>query len=185
MKRLLGLTLVLSLLWAPSVWAVSKQLLNPGTPITFNDAATAGSNYSIDFSATGTGTGKYSDRVDKGAGAQVAQWVWNCQFSLTGANTVGQFIEVYLSWSDGTNADGGIGTTKGSLATADKRRNLKRIGTVVIDQATSNTIMTGSGQAFIPTRYFSLAYYNATALPFQTSTTLHKCTFTPSPFEMQ
>lgn len=183
MKRFVCLALMLSLLWAPSVWAVSKQYINPETSITFGDSS---ATFLIDFSATATGTGKYSAIADKGAGARAAQYVWSCNFSLTGANTVGQFIEVYVAWStDGTTLDGGLGTTKNTLATADKRRNLKRIGTVVVDQTSSNTVMTGSGQAFIPTRYFSLAYYNATALPFQTSTTLHKCTFTPSPFEMQ
>lgn len=182
MKLVLSVMLALSLLWSPLAWAVSNQYILPGTPITFGDT---GSNYGIDFSATASGAGKYSDRADLGAGAHAAQFAWSCQFSLTGTNVPGSYIEIYISWSDGTNADGALGTTKSTLTSADKRRNLKRIGTLVIDQATTNVVMNASGQAFVPTRYFTLAYWNATGLPFQTSTTLHRCQFTPIPWQMQ
>lgn len=182
LKRCLTLNFVLMVLSTSIVYAVSNQYILPGTPITFGDT---GSTYGIDFSATASGAGKYSDRADLGAGAHAAQFAWSCQFSLTGANTVGQYLELYTSWSDGTNADGALGTTKGSLASADKRRNLKRIGTLVIDQGTTNVVMNASGQAFVPTRYFSLVVWNSTALPMQTSTTLHRCQFTPIPWQMQ
>jgi len=130
-------------------------------------------------------TGVYGARHDKGAGSQPGQWMWACSFTLSGTNIVGAQIEIYVSWSDGTYADGALGTSNGSLTTADKRRDLKLVGTVVVDQTTSNTTMTASGMAWIPTRYFSPAVWNGTTLSLQNVANTSSCAFTPIPPEQQ
>src|SRR4030095_6414518 len=105
----------------------------------------------------------------KGAGSQPAQWGWTCSFTLSGTKIPGATLEIYVGWSDGTNADGALGTTAAALATADKRRDLKLVGTVTVDlsDATVGNVMTASGMAWIPTRYFSPAVWNATTLSTQ------------------
>jgi hypothetical protein len=135
----------------------------------------------------GTLAGKYGDRHDKGAGAQPAQWGWTCSFTLVGTKVPGAALEVWVSWSDGTNADGALGTTAGTLSSADKRRNLKLLGQTVADtsDATTGTVLTASGMAWLPTRYFSPAVWNATTLPTQNVANTSSCTFTPLPPEMQ
>jgi len=130
-------------------------------------------------------TGVYGARHDKGAGAQPGQWMWACSFTLTGTNVGGAQIEIYVSWSDGTYADGALGTTNGTLASADKRRDLKLVGTVIVDQTATNTTMTASGMAWIPTRYFSPAVWNGTTLPTQNVVNTSSCAFTPVPPEQQ
>jgi hypothetical protein len=96
-------------------------------------------------------------------------------------------LEIYVGWSDGTNADGALGTTAAALTTADKRRDLKLVGTVVVDlsDATTSNVMTASGMAWIPTRYFSPAVWNGTTLSTQNVSNTSSCTFTPLPNEMQ
>jgi membrane carboxypeptidase/penicillin-binding protein PbpC len=97
---------------------------------------------------------------------------------------VGAAVEVWLGTSDGTNADGQLGTTTAALVT-DKRNNLTPVGQLIVDQTTTNVAMTGSWNVYVPTRYATLALWNATALPLQTSTSVHKCSMTPTPLQQQ
>lgn len=165
-----------------SFGAVSPQYVHPGTPITYSDS---GSTHIMVLQNLASLTGVYGARHDKGAGAQPGQWMWACSFTLTGTNVGGAQIEIYVSWSDGTYADGALGTTNGTLASADKRRDLKLVGTVIVDQTATNTTMTASGMAWIPTRYFSPAVWNGTTLPTQNVVNTSSCAFTPVPPEQQ
>lgn len=186
MKRLfVGMLLGILLPAVPCI-AASLQYVRPGTPLTFGDSGQSGvvASTTLTLTALAAGAGQASARYDKGAGAQPSRWHWACHMQLTGANVPTAPIEIYVGWSDGSNPDGGLGITTFALP-SDKRRNLKRVGTVVVDQTVSNTTMYGSGMADIPTRYFQVAVWNATSLPFATSTTAHACIFTPMPIEMQ
>ena len=91
---------------------------------------------------------------------------------------------MYVVRSDGTYADGALGTTTASLAT-DKRRNLLFAGLALVDQTSTNVVMTARGYVWVPSRYISMALWNATTLNFQTSTTLHQLYLIPVPDEMQ
>ena len=183
MKRIIAACMLC--LYGTSVWAVSPQYVNPGTtPIIFADGAQAPNGGTWTLSNRNPGTGEVGARYDKGTGAKPAWWEYRCRFALTGTNVPGEKIELYISTSDGTNPDGEIGTGDGAIS-ADKRRNLKRIGTLVVDQTTTNTIMTASGLVYIPQRYFSPAMWNATSLPTQSSTSAMRCAFTPMTIEMQ
>jgi len=184
-RTILALSLLLTILCAQA-HSASKQYVLPQSGITFKDS---GGSAVLATNGVASGAGRYSDRYDKNplasaTGAMPANWLWNCQFSLTGTNVVGATIEIYASLSDGTNADGQLGTTNGTLVT-DKRRNLKFLGVVSVDQTTTNTVMTGSGLAYLPLRYFSVAYWNATGLPLQSTNNVSLCTFYPIPNEMQ
>ena len=176
--------IVLVLLYAQMAYAVtSKQYVNPETAITFGDSA---QSPSATMALTGlvSGAGRVSARFDRGAGAHAAEYEWRCTITLTGTNVVDATVEVYISSSDGTDPDGEVGTADAALTTS-KRKNLKFIGVVVVDQTATNTNMTGSGLVWIPSRYMSLGLWNATTLPFQTSTTANHCSLTPMPNEIQ
>src|SRR5262245_52049925 len=125
MRRMptLVFTLILGLLWVwvPGLWAASLQYTLPGTGVVFADS---GGNVAFTQSNKGTNTGQSSDRYDKGAGAQPSTWELRCTISLTGTLTLGQTIAYYIATSDGTNADGVIGTTGAALTAIDKLRNL-------------------------------------------------------------
>jgi hypothetical protein len=152
---------------------------NPGSPITFWDA-TATVTPTAAFALTGlaTNTGQYSARYDKGTGPQAATWRWRCHVQMASAPTAGEVIEVYVSTSDGTNADGQLGTTTAAL-TSDKRRNLTLVGVLLVDQTSASVTMTASNTVDIKERYFSLALWNATAVNLLTSVNVHGCTMTP------
>jgi len=177
------LCLVLMLAVSQVFAATSQQFTLPGTSVTFGDNYTP----TLTFSAKATLTGQVGALYDKGAGAQPSLWQFQCQISLNGTHTIGATLEYYLVTSqDGSTVDGGVGTANAALASADKRRNLIPMGVLVVDQTTNLTSMYATFRnVYIPTRYFTLAFWNATAISTETSTTKHKCTGTPMPPQMQ
>ena len=185
MKRLTSLVLILSLFWAPIAWATSQQYVLPGTGVVFADSGQSGGNVVWTLSALASGAGRISAQYDKGAGAQPAFWQFVCRLQLTGTNVVGATVEYYIVRGDGTDTDGNVGTADAALTT-DKRRNLQFIGTLVVDQTTTNTKMVATfNNVYIPSRYFSMGVWDATTLPFKTDTTTHRCAAYPMPFQMQ
>jgi hypothetical protein len=186
-RQLVTLTLICSVLVSQAweaVGAPSLQWTLPGTSITFADT---GGTYVLVFSNKATATGSVSALADKGAGAQPSLWQFQCQISLGGTNVPGATVEYYITTSqDGTTVDGGVGTVSAALASADKRRNLTMLGVLVVDQTTANTTMVATFRnVYIPTRYFAVAWWNASGLTTETSTTKHKCVATPMPIQMQ
>ena len=153
------------------------------TAILFADAAQA-EDATMTLSALGSGAGRYSARFDRGAGSHAALYEWILNFSLTGTNVVGAQVEIYVVRSDGTNVDGALGTTDAALVTG-KRNNLLFAGLAIVDQVTTNVVMTARGYVWVPSRYISMGIWNATTLAFQTSTTLHQLYMIPVPDEVQ
>lgn len=161
----------------------NKIYVNPETAILFADSAQA-EDATMTLSALASGAGRYSARYDRGAGARAALYEWILNFSLTGTNVVGAQVEVYVVRSDGTYADGALGTTDAALVTG-KRNNLLFAGLAIVDQVTTNTVMTARGYVWVPSRYISMGIWNATTLAFQTTTSLHQLYMVPVPDEVQ
>jgi hypothetical protein len=181
LRHWLILALSLGLLTNPVLAVTSLQYTLPGTTTTFGDTATV----AWTLSNRASGTGQYSNRFDKGAGAQPSLWAAHCQISLTGTNVLGTQIEYYIAHSDGTNQDAGFTTTTNTF-TSDQRRVLTRVGTLSVYQTTTNTTMFASFRnLYIPGRFFQMAMWNNSGLPTETSTTKHLCTLFPMPIQMQ
>ena len=153
------------------------------TAILFADSAQAEDEI-LTMSALASGAGQYSARYTRSGNSHAGLYKWLLNFSLTGTNIVGATVEVYWGESDGTYADGGLGTTTAALAT-DKRKNLHLAGLAIVDQTTTNVVMTASGFFWTPSHNITMAVWNATTLNFQTSTSLHQFYVIPVPDEIQ
>jgi hypothetical protein len=147
------------------------------TPILFADSAQT-PNVQFTLSALASLAGRVSAQYDRGAAAHAGWYEWRFSCQLTGTNVVGAAVELYIATSDGAAMDGQVGTVDAALAT-DKRNNLRPMGTLVVDQVTTNVTMTASGEIYLPQRYLSVAVWNATTLPFKTDTAVHRLTLTP------
>ena len=165
----------------------SKIYSNVETALLFADSAQSGLAAQLTLSALPTGAGRYSVRYDRGAASHAGLYEWLLNFSLTGTNIAGASVEIYVVRSDGTYADGALTTADTAVAAASsaKRNNTLFAGLAIVDQTTTNVVMTGRGYFWLPSRYFSMFVWNATTLNFQTSTTLHQLYVTPVPDEVQ
>jgi hypothetical protein len=161
----------------------NKIYLASETPLLFADAAQTPTRQ-LTLTALAQNTGRVSAQHDRGATSGARLYEWRLRCSLTGTNVVGATIELYAFTSDGTNVDGEVGTADAALTT-DKRNNGKPLGLLIVDQTTTNVIMSASGVVLVTARYFSLGVWNATTLPLTTGTSLHRVTMTPLVWEIQ
>lgn len=131
-----------------------------GTPITFQDS---GGSAVITLNNLAFGAGRISARYDRGATAKPAWHEVRGIIQWETAPVVGEAAEIYLAQSDGTYADGVVGTADAAL-TAGQIANLGQPVVVVKAQSTSvATNNIASGQVFITSRYVSIGVYNRSA----------------------
>lgn len=154
------------------------------TVITFQDS---GGDAVISLANLGTGAGQYSARYDRGSGSKAAWYRLRFIWQMETAGVVGETVEVYLStWSeDGSYSDGGLGTSDATL-TSDLRRNLGNPALIgVVDKTSIATNIIKSELIFVPTRYITLAVWNATADNLENTSNANLLTLTPYPAELQ
>ena len=181
MRRIVLYCLLFFFVTAGIAWAASKVYVATETVITWGDT---GRTHALTFSGITSGTLRMGARHDKGSGSRAIDFTYLCQLSLTGTNVPNTTtVEFWVAWSDGTMIDGGISTSDASAASADKRNNLHLAGLLVVDQATTNTVMMASGRFQVPTQYFSFGFYNGSGLPMQSVTTNY-CSVYPTPPEL-
>jgi hypothetical protein len=186
-RRFLAGLLLALLMSLPGLSGAANNRIrtNPGTPVTFWDATqTPAPTVVFTLSGLAAGTGQYSARYNKGTGPQAFTWRWRCRVQMATAPAAGDVIEVYISTSDGTNADGQLGTTTSTFS-SDKRRNLTMVGVLVMDQTAASVTMTASNTVDIKEQFFSLALWNATSVNLLTNVNVHGCTMTPMNQEIE
>lgn len=106
--------------------------------------------------------GRISARYDRGAGSKPGRHLWIAKLQFETAPALGEMVRIYAAYSDGTYADGTPGTADAAL-TADKRRNLKQIGNVVVDTVSITTDIVASGLFMLYTQYYSIGVWNDSA----------------------
>lgn len=193
MKKITTLLLVMLLAAFPALVASApnKVWMIPGSPLKFADSAQSGVTATLTMTALAAGAGQCSVRFDKdtiksASGAMPHLWRWGGTIQLNGTNVPNDVIEVSIAMSDGTIEQGNLGSTGSSVAmSAAKRVNMTAAGVLIVDQVTTSVSMMGAGTIEIPTRYFRLCVYNATGIPFVTSTSVHTFYMTPYSVEIQ
>lgn len=149
------------------------------TAILFADSAQT-PDATLTMSALASGAGRVSARYDRGAGAIATVYEWRLVWSLTGTNILNAAAEIWVFPSNGTNADGVVGTADAALTTGQRNAG-KPAGLALVTQTATNTVMVSSQYIWVPSRYISLGVWNATTLAFQTSTSLHQLYLVPVP----
>ena len=152
------------------------------TAITFQDSA---GDVAITLQNLGFGAGRLSARYDQGAGSKSRLWNWRAVVQFETAAAVEERVEIWLFESDGTYADGAVGTADAAL-TSDQRKNGKLLGVVVVDTTGTATNIIASGVCVISTRYFSIGVWNASAADnLENTANACKIIMTPVPDEIQ
>ena len=153
------------------------------TPITFKDS---GGTVVMTLQNLAFGAGRVSARHDRGAGslAQLHEVIGVFQFET--APALKEVVEIWLFQSDGTFADGTIGTADAAL-TSDKRSNGTLVGTVVVDTTSTATDIVGRFvDVPISSRYISLGVWNASAGDnLENTANANQIIVTPNPPEIQ
>lgn len=128
--------------------------------------------------------GRISDRVDRGAGSLPREYRWKACVQFETAPVVGERVEIYLAQSDGTNADGNVGSSDAAL-TAAVAANLTLIGTVIVQTTDADASFIASDTCTIDERYFSVGVLNKAADNLRAEDDYSWVELTPIPMEIQ
>ena len=161
---------------------VSKIYRAIETAIRFKDTD-ATYTLTLNNLAASTG-GRISDRVDRGAGSLPREYRWKAVMQFETAPVVGEYVEIVLSQSDGTNEDGNVGTTDAAL-TAAVAANLDTIGIVKVQTVDADVDNIASGSFVIEERYFSIGVLNKAVDNLKATNDLSWVEVTPMPSESQ
>ena len=135
-----------------------------------------------DLAAT-TG-GRISDRADRGAGSLPRLYRWKAVMQFETPPVVGEYVEIVLSQSDGTNEDGNVGATDAAL-TAAVAANLDTIGIVRVQTTDADADNIASGTCLIEERYYSVGALNKAADNLAAHNDVSWIELTPMPDEIQ
>ena len=158
----------------------AKAYLLPETAITFKST---GGTVTFTPTSLASGAGRQSAQHDFGISARAAHFNWRayCKFQTT--PVVGEEVWIYLKTSDGTYPDNDDGTTDAAVSAEDKLKNLKYLGKIVVDEASTTPAFVASGECFVSHRYAQVVFWNETADAFSSTAADHG--FILEPWSMQ
>ena len=152
------------------------------TSITFRDSA---GDVVISLNGLANAAGRVSARYDRGAGSKPKLHEVKAVIQVNATVVAGVAVEIYLFQSDGTYADGTVGTADAAFLT-DKRRNGLLIGAVIADQTAATVDMIATFQDVpISSRYYSVGAWNASGVALQATANACRIIVTPMPDEVQ
>lgn len=141
-------------------------------------------DYALSLANLAAGSGRISDRVDRGANSQPMVYKWRASFQCATAPVSTGYVDVLLSESDGTYTDGNISSAD-SAVTFGQYINLQTIGDVRVQSAVANTSFVASGSCWITARYFQIGLFNRTTSDFRNLNNISRVLVIPMPPEIQ
>ena len=160
----------------------NKVYINEETPVTWTDT---GGNYAMDLGSLAADAVRVGAQGDLGAAPRADQYAW--KLVITGFDTapvVGETVDLYLSFSDGTNQDGSVGVSDAAGSTV-ALPNLMFLGAASVQTVTASDSLIISGVVHISQRYVSPVIHNNTTDALLGTADAHKFILTPVPPEVQ
>lgn len=160
----------------------NKVYIAPETPIVFSDSD---GDVVITLQNLAAGAGRLSARYDRGSGSKPARYHVRGVFQFETAPIVGEVVEVVIAESDGTYADGGVGTSDAAL-TAGQKLNLGFACAVKAQTTDTATSFIGHGIVEIHERYVQVGVWNHSAGDnLENTANASRVILTPLPDEIQ
>lgn len=164
---------------------------NRETTLWFVPAAAAqAEDYAFELHNLASGAGRQSEQCDLGEGAVSGWYEWRAFVQFATAPVLGETVDFYLktagsSASATAHPDNDDGTGEGAVSAEDKLRNLHYLGSIVVDEATQDIEMVGSGLVYIGARSFNVVVWNDTADALTNDVDENGFMLSPVPSEIQ
>jgi hypothetical protein len=160
----------------------NKIYINQETSKTWTDTA---GDYTMDLGSLAADAVRVGQQGDLGAAPRADMYAWKLVIDgFDTAPVVGETVDLYLSFSDGVNVDGQVGTSDAAGSTV-QLPNLLFLGAASVQTATASDELIISGTCQITQRYVSPVIHNNTADALLGTSDAHKFILTPVPAEVQ
>ena len=156
--------------------ATSKAYLLDETALEFK---ASGGDVLFTCTSLAAGAGRQSAEHDLGATARAYMFEWRAYTKFATAPVVDEYIDVYLKTSDGAHDDNDDGSSDSAVSAENKLKNLKYIGSIVVDEASTTPEFSSSGIVKITSRYFQIVFWNGTADAFSGTAADHGLSLKP------
>lgn len=160
----------------------SKIYQAPGPAITW---AATGGDAAITLTSLAAGAGRQGALHDFGTAARPYRFAWRAWVKTQTAPTVGAVIEIYWKTSDGVHADNSDGTADGPVSSEDKLRNLRFLGVMVMDAATTGNFFVASGVIEHHHRHGAPVFWNRNGAALSANAADHGFSLLAVPDEVQ
>ena len=160
----------------------NKILQIAETPITWKSAS--GTRLFTPASLA-SNAGHQGAQHDLSTTARARRFAWRARCKFGDTPVVGEVIEIYLKYSDGTYPDNSDGTGDIAISSEDKLANATPIGCIVVDQADITVFMVGSGTIEIDHQFISPIFFNRTTAALSSTATDMGFELTPIVDEIQ
>ena len=160
----------------------SKAYVISETATTF---APSGGDHVFTLTSLASGAGRQSAQWDRTAGARPFMFEWRAWTKFATAPVVAQTVDFYIKTSDGTHVDNDDGTGDLAVSAEDKLKNLKYIGSIVVDEASATPEFAASGIIAIYSRYVQVVAWNASDDALSGTAGDHGFSLTPIPIQGQ
>lgn len=160
----------------------NKIYINEETAKTWTDT---GGDYAMDLGSLAADGVRVGAQGDLGVAPRADQYNWKLVIDgFDTAPVVGETVDLYLAFSDGTYVDGDVGTSDAAGFTSDLP-NLLFLGAASVQTTTAGDNLIISGVCQITQRYVSPVIHNNTADALLGTADSHKFILTPVPPEAQ
>jgi hypothetical protein len=130
-------------------------------------------------------TGRQGALYDFGTSAAPRIFTWRAWVKFATTPVVGETIDIYLKTSDGSHPDNDDGTGDAAVSAEDKLKNLIRIGSITVDEASTTPEFAASGEIAIYHRYGAPVFWNATVDALSSTAADHGFKLTEVPAQAQ
>ena len=145
----------------------------------------SGGDYTLDLGSLAADAVRVGAQGDLGAAPRSDRYEYRLVIDgFATAPVVGESVDLYLAFGDGTYVDGDVGTSDAAGAT-DDLPNLLYLGSAIVQTTTAGDDLVISGTVEIVSRYVSPVIHNNTADALLGTADAHKFILTPVPPEVQ
>ncbi len=142
----------------------NEAYITKGTAILVNGEV--GADVALSAEGVANGAGRVSAQHDLGAAPRAFEFAWSCEVQFQATPTQYKTLDLYIAGApdgDSTQVDGDLyGATAGdhALDNVTMLRNLKYIGSVVVENGAASEKNVASGVFIHTERYISFVIYN-------------------------
>lgn len=152
-----------------------------GTPVVW----AVGGTPDLDLGGLAANAVRVGEQVDLGSGSRPKEYAWSFRCDgFDSAPVVGEIINIYLAYMQGTNIDGDVGSAD-AAGVVVALPQLDHIGSVTVQTTTASNPLITSGEITIKHRYVSVVIHNVTADALLGAADAHTFTLTPVPDQVQ
>ena len=163
---------------------------NSETTVFFTPSTATQNTVNFTTTSLAAGAGRQSAQLDFGVAAVANLYHWRAFVQFATAPVVDEGVDVYLktagdSSSATAHPDNDDGTTDAAVSSINKLKNLRYLGTIVVDEAVADVEMVASGTVEITARAIQVVFWNGTADALTSDVNENGFTLTPVPLEVQ